>query len=110
MSLSPTDQIVVDRQTQNAFVRKRLAEAFKKAVAYSPSPAKELAIRLGITSNGAALLLRGEVAPRADTLTLACREFDEVWKEMRSLSDRPPERAERILEELAEKLHERRSG
>jgi hypothetical protein len=29
---------------------------------------------------------------------------------MRSLSDRPPERAERILEELAEKLHERRSG
>lgn len=109
MSLLPTDTIVGRRQNI-APIRERIASALSRAVSYSPAPTKELARRLGITPDGAAKLLRGDTSPRAETLLIACREFDEVWAEMRSISERHPDRAERILDELAEKLRERRIG
>lgn len=108
MSLLSTDTIVGLRRNTMS-VRERIASALSRAVSYSPAPTKELARRLGITPDGAAKLLRGDTSPRAETLAIACREFDEVWAEMRSISERHPDRAERILDELAQKLQERRT-
>jgi hypothetical protein len=59
--------------------------------------------------------VEGRNAPRAAELIELCREFDEVWEEVCRLAGRmPPENrhahAERLLDELAERLHAHRQG
>jgi transcriptional regulator with XRE-family HTH domain len=88
--------------------RDRLAAALREAVAYSRSPSKELARRIGLTPKGAELLLRGDSSPRAETLLAACREFDVVWAELQALCGREPTDAERVLDELAARLRDRK--
>jgi transcriptional regulator with XRE-family HTH domain len=79
-------------------------------MAFSRSPAKELARVIGRTPKGAELLLRGEVAPSVETLIAACREFDTVWEEFRDLCGRANSEgeAERLLSEITLRLKERR--
>lgn len=110
MSWGPNAGTLLSGNTHHASVRDRLADAFRRALAGSRSPAKELARYTGRTPKGAELLLRGDVSPNLETLIAACREFDEVWVEFRALCGRADTEgeAERLLAEIAARLRERR--
>lgn len=110
MSLHPIDHNVVCESTHYTSPRDRIAAALQRALAFSRSPAKELARALGRTPNGAALLLRGDVSPQLETLIAACRQYDEVWEVFRDLCGRADSigQAEQLLAEITAKLKERR--
>lgn len=114
MSLHSDGHNVVGFQTNHTSqtARERIAAAFRRAMAISKSPAKELARRLNRTPNGAAMLLRGEVSPQLETIIAACREFDDVWVEFRELCGRAntESEAEQLLAQIAQSLRERRQS
>lgn len=109
MSLPPNDRTLLGQTTKSSS-RERLALALRQAVATSRSPAKEAARVLNLSPRGAEMLLRGDTAPRFDTLIEACRQFDDVWDAVRELAGRAGDRsdAEAILDEIARRLRGRR--
>lgn len=112
MSWGSSAGTVLSGNDHHASVRDRLAGAFRRALASSRSPAKDLARQIGRTPKGAELLLRGDVAPNVETLIAACSKFDDVWEEFRALCGRADDAAdaEKVLAEFAARLKERRHG
>ena len=91
-------------------LRVRVAEALRAAKRGSPAPAKEIANELDCTQKAAQRWLDAENDMQAATLIKACSRFDEVWNVVREQAGRTEANAERILDELAEKLRERTHG
>lgn len=112
MSHLPITGTVLSRDSHHASARERLGAAFQRAMAFSRSPAKELARIIGRTPKGAELILRGEVTPSVETLIAACREFDLVWEEFRELCGRADSegQAEKLLAEITLRLKEHRQS
>lgn len=111
MSFRLNDGSLPYQSPQSTSPRERLAAAFKRAVAHSSSPAKELARAIGLTPRGAEELLRGKSAPSAQTLMLACQRYDcvwEVWREQCGRANTESE-AEQLLAEITARLQERRT-
>jgi hypothetical protein len=111
MSFPTNDGSLVPSETNHSS-RERFAAALRRAVQRTASPVKVAARALDLTPKGAELLLRGDSAPSFETLIRACREFDECWDEVRAMFGRADEEsdANRLLDELAAKLRERRGG
>lgn len=109
MSLPPVAGTVLYQDSQHTSARERLGAAFQRAMAFSRSPAKELARVIGRTPKGAEMLLRGEVAPSVETLIAACRELDDVWETFRELCGRAntESEAEQLLAQIAQSLRGR---
>lgn len=101
--------VTIDSVLPGIEARSRLADAFRRAVGATRSPAKELARKVGRSPKGAELLLRGEVSPSLETLVAACQAYDEVWTEFKALCGRANDasEAEMLLSEFAQKLKER---
>jgi hypothetical protein len=93
-------------------IRERLAKALRTALAGSNSAAKQLARIADCTPKAAGRWLEAENDMQVKTLLTLCREYDEVWDEVKRMCGRAEEQsdAERLLDELTARLRDRRKN